>query len=127
MLEMIVRRTLAISCLFNFMAAYALAFPSGSIGALFELPADVPNLYAFIVAYIVTLFGITYGWLSYQEVILRPLLLLSAVGKIGIFVIAALLSFQGDISVMSSVLAFGDFVFGAIWLSWLTSSKAVAG
>jgi hypothetical protein len=124
MLTTVVRRTLAISCLFNFVAAYAMAFPASNLGALFELPTEVPRLYAFLFAYVVVLFGIAYGWLSYQHTINRPLLLLSSVGKVGIFLLTAGLSLTGDISVMPSVLAFGDFVFGAIWLSWLASSRS---
>ena len=119
MLETITRKTLWISSGFNFVAAYALAFPHHGLGVLFGLPADTPRLYAYLFAYVVAVFGVSYAWLAKQAQISKPLLAVAAAGKIGIFVITAGLTMVGDISIRPTLLASGDLLFGAIWLSWL--------
>lgn len=119
MLETATRRTLLLSSIFNFLAAYALAFPHHSLGRLFELPHDVPRLYAYLFAYVVAVFGVSYAWLARQTLISRPLLTVAAVSKVGIFMITASLSGLGDTSIRPTLLASGDLIFGLIWLTWL--------
>lgn len=126
--ERVLRVTLAASAPFNFVAAAALAFPTSSLAKMSGGEGvAVPPLYAYVLAYLVALFGVVYGWMAVQRVIYRPLVAISAVGKAGVFVIAAALWAAGDVSWKTVGVASGDLTFAAIWTWWLVRTAAATG
>jgi hypothetical protein len=124
--DRVVRLTLWASCPFNLAAAYLLAFPASAAGRFVGLPEAVPPLYAALTAFLVALFGFAYGWLGSRPSPDRPLVAVSAIGKIGVFVVASLLWNTGDVSTSVLALAGGDLVFGSIWAGWLVTSASGA-
>ena len=114
-----VRKTLGLSCIFNIGAAYIVAFPSSSVSQMFELPRNVPILYAALLAFVILMFGVIYGWLARQPRIDQPLLFVGGAGKLCFFLLTAIMCLQGNASGKFALLATGDLVFGSIWLWWL--------
>lgn len=120
--ERLVRATLLLSVPFNLLAAWGLGQPQSAIGQLMQLPTDVPAAYAALLAYLVLLFGLAYGWLALARPINRPLLLLGVSGKAGVFCIMLGLWLVGASPGMLVAVATGDLALAAIWGSWLLGS-----
>jgi hypothetical protein len=72
---------------------------------------------------LIALFGLAYAWIALQPRINRPLLTLGAIGKIGVFVVAAVLYSLGQGALLLVLAVAGDLLFGAIWLIWLRSDQ----
>ncbi len=116
--DRVMRRTLQVTCLFNFAGAFALAFPASSLGQLFGLPADAPAVYRAFDSGAIALFGLAYGWLSVQRVIDRPLVVLSICGKLFAFSSLLLLAVIGQLPMRAPLLGVADLVFALIFLWW---------
>lgn len=111
----LIRGSLWISFAFNLLAAYLFAVPDSPLGVLLGLPAPAPALYRALAAYLVALFGVCYGWLAVQEDPHQPLLAVGAVGKAGVFVIAAALWLAGSVGAAIVGLASGDLILALLW------------
>lgn len=116
--DRVMRRTLQVSCPFNFAAAIALAYPASSLGQLFGLPADAPAVYRALAGGAIALFGFAYGWLSVQRVIDRPLVVLSICGKLFAFSSLLLLAVLDQLPTRAPLLGAADLVFALIFLWW---------
>lgn len=114
-----VRAALWLSVPFNLLAAYALAVPASSLGSLIGLPADVPRLYALVLAFLIGQFGCTYAWLASQAELHRPLIAFSAIGKSGVFLIVLLLWIGGAAPGTLLLPACGDLLLALLWFRWL--------
>ena len=117
--DKVLRMALLASVPFNFLAAFSVAFPDSLTGQLMGLPEAVHPVYGFILAYLIALFGVVYGWLGVQESIYRPLVAFSAMGKAGVFFIMLALAVMGKASVMTAVFTIGDLLFAAIFTAWV--------
>jgi hypothetical protein len=114
-----VRVSLGLSVPFNLLAAYAFALPDSALGTLIGMPADVPQLYALTLAFLIGQFGCTYAWLAAQACPHRPLVAFSAIGKSGVFLIVLLLWLSGAASGRLVLIACGDLLLALLWLRWL--------
>ena len=114
----ILRVTLLIGAPFNFIAALMLAFPT-TIGKLVELPEPGSIFYSSLLSFIVGTFGVVYAWLALRQQIDRPLLTLSAVGKIGVFIVTLYCWQAGAITFQGFSVAIGDLIFGLVFAWWL--------
>ena len=112
------RLALRTSTFLNFGAALLFAFPS-SLGQLMGLPTPVASFYSVFLAFLIALFGATYGWLARQPVIDRPLVVFSSIGKTGFVVISFFCWLLGEVPLRTVVLANGDLAFVAIFVWWL--------
>jgi len=110
----VLRRALSASVFFNLGGALAFAFP-GSVGRLVGLPAPVPPLYAFSMAFLVALFAGTYAWLARQPEIDRPMVAFFALGKAGFFLVTFACWLGGAASTLFVLAATGDLVFAVIF------------
>jgi hypothetical protein len=119
------RRALNASVFFNLGGALLFAFPE-SIGQLAGLPTPVPAVYSLTIAFLVTLFAATYGWLARQPVIDRPLVTMLAIGKAGFFSVVLFCWLFGAASILNLVGAAGDLMFAAIFIWWLVGEPAPA-
>jgi hypothetical protein len=119
-----IRWSLRLACPFNLIAAVIFATPDSGLAQALALPEFVHPLYRWLVAWFVALFGLAYGWLSAQRAIDRPLLAAGAIGKLGAFVLALVLWSHGALPGMVVLVASGDLVFAAVWLTWLLSRAA---
>ena len=122
--ESIVRLTLKMSVILNFVGAYLLAFPSSFFGNLVNLPQEVPLLYSSLLSFVVILFGLIYAWLSRQPNVFQPLLFVGGAGKICFFLIGVCLLLFNRVSVEFTAILIGDLIFGSIWLYALYSNRA---
>jgi hypothetical protein len=116
------RGALMASAVMNTGAALLFAFPD-SLGELAGMPKPVPRIYTTLLAVFVMLFGVAYAWLSRQPVIDRPLVALSALGKMGVFTVILVFWILGDLGGRSVVGAVGDLVFAVIFAWWLVRSR----
>lgn len=114
----ILRITLLIGAVFNLIASLMLAFPA-TIGRLGELPEPGSIFYSSLLSFVVGTFGVIYGWLAFQKVIDRPLLTVSAVGKIGVFLVSLYCWSVDAITFRAFSVAIGDLIFGLIFFWWL--------
>ena len=121
--QSLVRVTLGLSCIFNLGAAYLIAFPSSYMGQVFELPQNVPPLYAGLLSFVVLMFGVIYGWLARQIDMDQPLLFVGGFGKLCFFSLIAITWLLGNASGKFTILGTGDLIFGSIWLGWLYSNR----
>lgn len=119
------RRALNASLVFNSIGALGFAFP-GSLGQLAGMPTPVPPVYSWTIAFLVALFGATYGWLARQPTIDRPLVTMLAIGKAGFFTVVLLCWLFGAASILTLAAAAGDLVFATIFAWWLMGETAPA-
>jgi hypothetical protein len=119
------RKILWVGVAFNAIAALMLAFPN-SLGALVGLPPVGSIFYPWLLAFFVALFGATYAWLAVQPTLHRPLVMLAAIGKTGVFVVALACLLRGDIAFRAFSVAIGDLVFAGIFFLWLRSTSVSA-
>jgi len=121
--DQLMRRALRATAVLNLAAALVFAFP-GSLGQLAGFPAPVPRMYSAFVAFLVVLFGCTYGWLARQPRIDRPLVAFSALGKAGFFAVVLVCGLLGEVPARAVVAASADLVFAAIFVWWLACASA---
>ncbi len=114
-----VRASLWLSVPFNLLAAYAFAAPASELGSRIGLPAEVPRLYALVLAFLIAQFGCTYAWLALQAEPHRPLVAFSAIGKTGVFLIVLLLWIGGMANGTLALIACGDLLLALLWFRWL--------
>ena len=88
------------------------------------MPAEVPILYRALTGYLVALLGVAYGWLAAAPRPHREFIAFGAFGKAGVFLLATLLWFGDEIGTELLIIASGDGVFAAIWLTWLVRASA---
>ena len=112
------RRALWTSVVFNLAGALGFAFP-GTFGRLAGFPSPVPHVYSATLAFLVALFGLTYGWLARQPRIDRPLVVFCTLGKAGFFTIVVACWLLGELPASALRAAGGDLVFAAIFAWWL--------
>jgi hypothetical protein len=117
------RRLLWVAAVFNVFAACLLGFPGSALGQWTGLPAEVPLMYRLIVAVFVLLFAGSYAWLGSQGEPNRPMVALSAIGKVSVVVAMIALWLGGEASLTSLAAASGDLVFAAVFVWWLSVSK----
>jgi hypothetical protein len=115
----LMRRTLKISVIYNFAAAFLFAFPSSSLGRLAGLPPVVPDVYRMLLGFFVVLFGATNAWLAYEPDIDRPLVAFATIGKAGAFGIILTLWLSGRSPGRGVLAAIGDLVLAGIFAWWL--------
>lgn len=123
--DRIVRRALWMTTAANIGAAPLFAFPA-SLGWIAGLPAEVPTVYAMMLALFVLLFGGAYGWLALQPTIDRPLLALGAIGKTGAFTVVFLCWCAGAADFGSVLAITGDLGFAAVFFWWLLRTRSAA-
>jgi len=120
--DVVVRRALWASAVFNVFGALLFAFPGSLPGRLAGLPADAPAVYRALVALFVLLFGGSYAWLARAPRIDRPLLALGAIGKAAAFFTVALLWMAGAAPARSVGAIFGDLAFAAVFAWYLMTA-----
>jgi ABC-type branched-subunit amino acid transport system permease subunit len=124
--DKIIRMTLWTSVPFNFVAAYSFAFPASFSGQMMGLPFEAPAVYSVLLAWLVALFGAVYGWLAMQTKIDRPIVTMAAIGKVGVFVLAALLWLSGQVQGKTVFVVSGDLIFGCVFFWWLVKTAKYA-
>lgn len=112
------RRALWTSVVFNLAGALGFAFPE-TFGRLAGLPSPVPHVYSATLAFLVALFGLTYGWLARQPRIDRPLVVFCTIGKAGFFTIVLACWLLGDLPASALRAAVGDLALAGIFAWWL--------
>ena len=115
------RRSLQTTAVFNFGGALLFAFP-GSLGQLAGMPAPAPHVYTAFLAFLVALFGATYGWLARQQRIDRAIVAFSAIGKSGFVGVTSVCWLLGELPGKMVAAASGDLVFAGIFVWWLLTS-----
>lgn len=115
--EVWMRRVLWTAVVFNLGGALMLAFPASALGQLAGLP-DAPAAYRVLVAMFVLLFGGMYAWLARQPVILRPMVLLGAIGKSAAFASVLVLWLMAEVPLRCVAVIAGDLVFAGLFLVW---------
>ena len=123
--ERLVRASLWLTAPLNLGVALVLAFPASAPGRLLGLPGVVDPVYAGLSALMVALFGLAYAWLALQPRLDRPVLYLGAIGKAGVFVLAALLWLAHAASGAIALVASGDLALACLWLWWLRSTATL--
>ncbi len=123
----IIRISLAVAAPANISAAFLFAFPETTAESLIELPAASHPLYTWICASLVALFGLAYAWMAWVGRVVRPLLLLAALGKLSASAVAIALGAIGALSPGASIVIAGDIVFALLWLHYLLGVGSKAG
>jgi hypothetical protein len=117
--DVVVRRALWATAVFNLLGALMFAFPASLPGRLTGLPADVPVIYRAMVALFIVLFAGMYAWLARAAVIDRPMVAFAAIGKASAFGMVALLWRVGLAAGMGVVALSGDLAFATVFAWWL--------
>lgn len=118
-----VRISLALSAPFNAGAAALLAFPQSAAARALGLAAEVPPLHAYLLGYMVLAFGVVYLWQALRDEPHRPLLLVSALAKAGVFFIVVGLWLANAAPGLAALMSCGDLAFALLWLAWLWQSR----
>ena len=92
-----------------------LAFP-GSLGKFADLPESGSIFYTALLSFFVFTFGLIYVWMALQPAINRPLLAVSAFGKIGVFIISLYCWKANGLSTNGFLVAIADLIFGLLFL-----------
>jgi hypothetical protein len=121
----IMRRVLWFGAAFNALVALMLIFPT-TLGALAALPFVGSIYYRWMLTFFVVLFSATYAWLALDPIISRPIVVLSAVGKTGAFIIALVCLLRGDILFRTFSVSIGDLAFAVYFFLWLRSTAVSA-
>lgn len=121
--DRVMRLALQATTPFNFVAAFALAFPASWMGQSFGLPSDAPAVYRAFSAGAIALFGAVYGWLSLQREIDRPLVVVSACGKLIAFGSLLGLALLGSLPARTVVLGSIDLLCALIFFWWWFCTK----
>jgi hypothetical protein len=117
--EATIRKTVWATVPFNFVGALTFGIPHSFPGRLLQMP-PAPAIFTWNLGFLIALFGLAYAWIALQPRINRPL---GAIGKIGVFVVAAVLYSLGQVALLLVLAVAGDLLFGAIWLIWLRSDQ----
>lgn len=126
MSERVVRASLIFSAPFNWGAALIILLPQSWPGQLIGLP-PAPVLYAALLAFLVAVFGVAYLWAGWRSTPLsRVVLCMGGFGKIGVFLIAAVLAVVGSASLGMLAMTAVDLVLGCFWVWWLIQGPAQA-
>jgi hypothetical protein len=114
------RTLFTVAALFNFVVAALLVFGNAATWRLFGLasPPQEP-LFVQLFAVFVALFGAAYLWIGFAPEGKRPLVQISAFGKLTIFVTIVLEHFAGNAPAMMIGPAAGDLVFAILFLRTL--------
>jgi hypothetical protein len=112
------RRALWTSVVFNLVGALGFAFPA-TVGRLAGFPSPVPHVYSATLAFLVALFGLTYGWLARQERIDRPIVVFCTIGKAGFFTVVLACWLLGELPASALRAAAGDLALAAVFAWWL--------
>jgi hypothetical protein len=123
--DRVMRLALRATCALNFGAAFLFLFPD-SLGRLAGFPGPASALHRVFVAFMVALFGATYGWLARRPRIDRPLVAFCALGKAGFFTVAFGCWLFGELPGRGAFTASGDLVFAAIFVWWLAGGSPAA-
>ena len=119
-----VRASLIFSGPFNWGAALIILLPQSWAGQLIGLP-PAPALYAALLAFLVAVFGVAYLWAGWRsEPLSRVVLCMGGFGKIGVFLITALLAVAGAASVGMLAVTAVDLALGCFWVWWLVQGPA---
>jgi len=118
-MENAVRWSLWLTAPLNILAAISFAFPDRWVGSVVGLPAAAHPLYTWLSAALVALFGVTYAWLALQKPIVRPVLMLGAIGKLTAVVLTLLLLVLGHLGPLPAAIISGDLVFVVLWARFL--------
>ncbi len=118
-----VRYSLWLTAPFNFLAAYAFAFPTSALGQLLALPQQPYSFYTVFAGGMVGLFGGMYVWAALQTHLVRPIIAFGATGKTIAVATSALLFAVGKFSGFALFVVSGDLVFAALWFYWLTRTR----
>lgn len=121
--DRILRMALWTTAFANVVVGLVMAVPGSALGQAVALPSDVPALYALLAGWCVALFGLMYGWLARQEEILRPGVLLGALGKLGVGAVAVGLGLGGQIPPTLALLLAGDLAFAGLFFWWLLGTS----
>jgi hypothetical protein len=119
----VMRRVLWVGSVFNALVALMLMFPS-TLGALAALPSVSSNYYRLMLTFFVVLFSATYAWLALAPTISRPIVVLSAVGKTGAFIIALVCLAREEILLRTFAVSIGDLAFAIYFFLWLRFTAA---
>ncbi len=122
--ELLLRRLLWLTSVFNAAAAYLFAFPASRGGAALGLPAQVPMVYRAATSLFVLFFGAAYVWLAIQPTVVRPLVGFAAWGKAGAFTLVSVLWLAGEATVRLVAMASGDLVFAVLFVWCLAGCPA---
>jgi hypothetical protein len=93
---------------------------------LMPMPIMPPPFFAAQVALTIALFGGVYAWLALQPSIDGPLLVVSAIGKLGFFALFVIYRATGDLPWSSVMQASPDLILGVVYLWWLRSRSTRA-
>jgi hypothetical protein len=119
--DLIMRSALMLSVPLNFLGAIAFGFPN-SVGGIAGLPETESRFYTSLVAVMVAIFGFAYAWLALQPKIDRPLVVVAAAGKLGVFMVATGCWLTNQISAAGAAGTLADLILGLVFLWWLFSS-----
>jgi hypothetical protein len=119
----VMRRALRATCALNLGASLLFLFPD-SLGRLAGFPGPASALHSVFLAFLVALFGATYGWLARQPRIDRPLVAFCAIGKTGFFTVAFACWLLGALPGRGAFTASGDLVFAGIFAWWLWAGSS---
>ena len=121
--DRMIRRSIWATVPYHFVGAWIFGVPKSWPGRLVGLP-PTPPIYAWNLGFLIALFGLAYAWMASQPKINRPMLAFSAVAKIGVFVVAAILAATGSIRFLLLLAVLGDLIFGSLWLAWLAKGDS---
>lgn len=121
--DRVMRAALWGSVPYNLGAAAVSAFPNSALAQFAGFPSPVHPVYGALVAVFALLFGGAYAWLAMQPVINRPLVFLSATGKLAVFSVVVVFWLSASVSWRLVVASSGDFFFGAIFCWWLIGQR----
>ena len=114
---LVMRVALWATAFFNVWAAVFLIFP-----ASLQFPAPVPY-FATILALVIGGFGFVYAWLACRSEIDRPLVVVAALGKIGVFAVTFRFWLDARVLGREAGLAGVDLMFAAIFVWWLSGER----
>ncbi|MBM4267219.1 MAG: hypothetical protein FJ144_11535 [Deltaproteobacteria bacterium] len=118
--ELVLRRALGLSVVFNVMGALLFAFPDSLPGRLAGLPPDVPGLYRGLVALFVLLFAGSYLWLARSANLDRAFVTFAAIGKTSAFLLILAFWLFGEAPLRGVLAMSGDLAFAAVF-AWCLS------
>ena len=121
--DKIMRIALGATSVFNFIAAIAFAFPESILGQISGMPGHIPAIYNALLAYFVLIFDGMYIWLFFQKEILKPFVVVTSIGKAGVFLIIFTFCILGQLPQKAIIPASGDLFFACIFTWWLLTKK----
>lgn len=105
-----------VAALFNFAVAAAFVWPDSPIWHWLGLIKPMQSLITDLLAMFIALFGVAYFMVALNPRINRPLILLSALGKLAVVGIVALHYLNGRVGIAVPALVAGDLIFALLFL-----------